>query len=423
VEGLVVDRLELQVDAGELQLGLEDLRRVEHRRQGRLDRLHGDAVREAGFLQQRLRLGDVVRRERRLGVGAEIAGGNDRDLRVGGEVSLEAHDLLAVDRVRDRLAHALVVEGLHRHVQVQHAELGRAQHVDDHARLLLEALGPLLVLAAVDDVELARGEREIARRVGRNQAIDDAIDLRRAAEVVLVGDEGHALVRLVGLELERAGADRVQAEVVAELLNRLPADDHAAVVVGDEAEEERHRLLELDAHRGRVERLDRFDRRVVARERRRLRVGGALEREDDVVGGERAEVAVELDALPQVKRPRQLVGRALPALGEIGLERLEARRAGLEAHEAVVEPRGERLVLRRRRAVGVELTHVGGRHADVEHRLGVDACGEDESRGGGAEMSLHGVFPRCASAVVHSLVPGRRMIATGCSANAPRGAR
>jgi hypothetical protein len=256
-----------------------------------------------------------------------------------------------------------------------------------------------------------------------DQAVDDAIDLRRAAEVVLVGDEGHALVRLVRLELERAGADRVQAEVVAELLDRLPADDHAAVVVGDEAEEEWHRLLELDAHRGRVERLDRFDRRVVAGERRRLRVGGALEREDDVVGGQRAEVAVELDVLPQVKRPRQLVGRALPALGEIGLERLEARRAGLEAHEAVVEPRGERLVLRRRRAVGVELAHVGGRHADVEHRLGVDAGGGEDEAAAAAQRCRFMRAPRCASAVVHSLVPGRRMIATGRSANAPRDAR
>src|SRR5690349_994854 len=133
VERLVIDRLELQVDAGELELRLDDLRGVEHRRQRRLDRLHGDAVRVARLLQQRLRLGDVVGGERRLGVGAEVAGGNDRDRRVGGEVALEAHDLLAVDRVRNRLPHALVVERLDGHVEVQHAELGGPQHVDDHA--------------------------------------------------------------------------------------------------------------------------------------------------------------------------------------------------------------------------------------------------------------------------------------------------
>ena len=300
-----------------------------------------------------------------------------------------------VDRVRDRLADALVVERLDGHVEVQLAELGRPQHVDDDAGLLLEALGPLLVLAAVDDVELARGEGEVARRVGRDQVVDDAIDLGRAAEVVLVGDEDDALVRLVRLEPERARADRVEAEVVAELLDRLLADDVAAVVVGDEAEEERHRLLQLDAHRQRIDRLDGVDRRVVARERRGLRVGGALEREDDVVGRERAVVAVELDALPQVEGPGQLVGRALPALGEVGLERLQAGRARLEADQAVVDPRGERLVLRRRRAIRIELVDVGGRHADVERRLRDRAgAGKEECRGGGADNVASCGVPR-----------------------------
>ena len=55
----------------------------------------------------------------------------------------------------DRLAHALVVERFHGGVEVDDRQLGRAQHVDDDAWLLLEALGPFLVLAAIDHVELA----------------------------------------------------------------------------------------------------------------------------------------------------------------------------------------------------------------------------------------------------------------------------
>ncbi len=304
--------------------------------------------------------------------------------------ALEADDLLPVDRVGDRLADPLVVERLHRHVEMQLAELGRPQHVDDHAGLLLESLDPLLVLPAVDDVELARGEREVARRVGRDQVVDDAVDLRRAAEVVLVGDEDHAFVRLVRLEPERTGADRVEAEVVAELLDRLPADDVAAVVVGDEAEEERHRLLQLDANRQRIDRLDGVDRRVVGRERRGLRVGGALEREDDVVGGQGSVVAVELDALSQVEGPGQLVGRAFPASPRDRARASPGSPSRAKAHQAVVDPRGQRLVLRRRRAVRIELVDVGGRHADVEGRLGVGAGrSQEECRCGGAEMSLH----------------------------------
>src|SRR5450755_2855659 len=158
VERLVVDRLELQVDAGQLELGLQDLRGVQHRRQGRLNRLDRDAVRIARFLQERLGLGDIVGRELRLAVGAEEAGRHHRDRQIGREVALEADDLLPVDGVRDRLANSLVVERLDCHVEVQEAELGRPQHVDDDIGLLLEALDPFLVLTAIDDVELARRE-------------------------------------------------------------------------------------------------------------------------------------------------------------------------------------------------------------------------------------------------------------------------
>ena len=297
----------------------------------------------------------------------------------------------------DRLAHALVVERLHLGVEVQEAELGRPQHRDLDALLLLHALDPFLVLAPVDDVELARGEGEVARRIGREQPVDDAVDLRRAAEIPLVGREGHALVRLVGLELERTRADRIEAEVLAELLHRLAAEDEAAVVVGDEPEEGRHRLLQLDPDRVGIDRLDGFDRGVVGVERGRFLIAGALEREHHVVGGELAEIAVELDALAQMKGPVGLVGRAFPALGEVGLEPLEACRAGLEAHEAVEHPGGQRLVLRRRGAVRVELVHVRRRHADVQRRLGACRAGERESRRGGEKKWSHPGVPLAGS--------------------------
>src|SRR5581483_10844897 len=97
-------------------------------------------------------------------------------------------------------------------------------------------IDPALLAPAGDERELARREREIAGAVGRDHAIHDAVELRPAAEIIRVGDEPYVLLRHVLRERERAGADRMGAELVAERLGGLFADDVAAVVVRNAAE-------------------------------------------------------------------------------------------------------------------------------------------------------------------------------------------
>ena len=63
--------------------------------------------------------------------------------------------------------------------------------------------------------------------------------LRPAAKIALVRDELHVLLRDVLGEGERAGADRPRVEGCAQLLDRPLADDVAAMVVGDQAQEAR----------------------------------------------------------------------------------------------------------------------------------------------------------------------------------------
>src|SRR5207302_2835476 len=137
----------------------------------------------------------------------------------------------------DRLADALVVERLHRCIEMQETKLCWPQYVDDDVLLFFLTLDPFLILPTIDHVELARAEGEVASGVRRDQAIDNAVDLRRPAEIVLIGDEGDALIRLVGFELEWSRSNRIQSKVLTEFLDSLATDDHATVIVGYDAEE------------------------------------------------------------------------------------------------------------------------------------------------------------------------------------------
>ena len=142
---------------------------------------------------------------------------------------------------------------------MQKPKLCWPQYVDDDGLVFLLTLDPFLILPTIDHIEFAGAESEVAGGVGRDQAVDNAIDLWRSAEIVLVRDEGHALIRLVGFELERSRSDRIQPKILTELLGALAADDHATVIVGYQSEECRHRLFQLDLHRRRIDRIDRLE--------------------------------------------------------------------------------------------------------------------------------------------------------------------
>ena len=236
-------------------------------------------------------------------------------------------------------------------------------------RQRFHALHPGLVLAAVEEVDLAGIVGEVARRVRGDVAVYDTIDLGRATEIALVGNQRHRLVRRVALDCEGPGADGFGSEVVAEFLHGLLANDVAALIVGEDAQHAGRPSLELDLDRGGIRRLDRGDVGVVRGERRDLGIARPFEREHHVVGAELAIAVVALDSLAQVKGPGELVGRRVPALGEIGLDRFRVHRPRLEADQSVEHPADDRLVGRRRAAMWVERPQIGGRHADIEHFL------------------------------------------------------
>ena len=66
-----------------------------------------------------------------------------------GVLALELHDLVAVDRIGDRLAHADVVERRLVDVEIEHRQLARVEDVDDRVLLLLHPVDPGLILLPV----------------------------------------------------------------------------------------------------------------------------------------------------------------------------------------------------------------------------------------------------------------------------------
>ena len=118
---------------------------------------------------------------------------------------------------------------------MQLGQFGRIHRHNLYAGQLGHPVDPGLVLLAVDHVELARLEREVAARIRGNIAIRDVVDQWRATEILLVGYQLDELLRLVFREHERPGADGFLREILAHLLRGLLADHVAAIDIGDVA--------------------------------------------------------------------------------------------------------------------------------------------------------------------------------------------
>ena len=286
--------LERHVDPDLLHAALEDLRELRDlaRLLGRqLDR---EALRVARLGHQLLRLRDVLvplrdrlvrrrvhRRERRV-----VAD-------VGEPVEQLLHDRGAVERQGHRLAHEVALDRVLQVDAEADLAVGRAPRREDlHLRVVehRSAGGELHLVAQVD---LATEEAGDHRRLVRVVRDVDAFQRRLAAPPSRVAVVLGADPRRVRGQLERTRRLRRGGEA-AELVV-LREDDR---LVGGRARQIR------EARRRRVER--EFDRIVVhlrdpargehAFERReglraRVRVGEALERRDDVVGGEGAPFA------------------------------------------------------------------------------------------------------------------------------------
>ncbi|MDT4843591.1 hypothetical protein FQZ97_775250 [compost metagenome] len=207
-----------------------------------------EAVRVAGFLEQRARLGRVIRPRAQLL--RKVDARRHHALGRHG-VASKGHlgERVLVDRVVDGLAHLGVVERLDRGVQAQVALDNRRRRDQLDLGAVLQHRG-LLERDAEGKVRLAGLHDGRARVVVDHRLPGDAVDLRVAG--LPVAGELLAL-QVIGLlpldELERAGADRVEGNLLAVLLQRGRRDHHRRRM-RQHVDERRERLLQRDLDGG-----------------------------------------------------------------------------------------------------------------------------------------------------------------------------
>lgn len=158
---------------------------------------------------------------------------------------------------------------------------------------------------------------------------------------------------------------RFAGEAVAGLLGRRLADDVAAVVGHQQSQQSWHRLRQRDLDGLRIDRLDRLEGRIFGEEAGLVLGCRALQRIDDIVGGQLA-AAVALDVVAQVEGPGQLVVGTGPARRQIRLDRLGVGLARRDADEAVEDHRHHPDIRRRRGAMGVERAEIVAGRRDAE---------------------------------------------------------
>ena len=198
----------------------------------------------------------------------------------------------------------------------------------------------------VDGVDLAAEQRVDARRVVGEVDDDQLVGVRLAVlPVVRVLQEAALLARGEAVVLVRAGADGVGRVVVG--------GDDAVEVLAEVVRERRVGELERHADGPVVQLLHAVALDVADRggaDLRVLRIGDPLEREDDVVGGDRLAV-VEGQALLQADVPDLRALAGLDRLGQQHLQLGEVRTADRQRLVQVPDPHDVRV---RDRLVGVD---------------------------------------------------------------------
>ena len=339
----LVDRLDLDIDADLLHVGLEDLRAFAAARRG--SHGHGELDRLAVLGDQLLGgLGIVAQR---AGVLADDAGGRAVRIIVDRPQALCQHLRIgfAVQRHRHSLAHALVVQRLALGVERDH-QRATADPVDDVEVLVLLGLDDVLGAVLPDHLHVALHQAGVAG-VGIGQR-----PYRHTVEIglVLVPVVGVALGdQAIGgtplLEDERAGADGIAVVIGALLGGLLHRDDQ-----GDDAGlcqglgQRRVGAAHLEDGGQVVGDLDLLDRDIGAAGEAVGRIEQAVEMIGHRLGGE-GRAVVELHPGPQLGGPD----------GTVLVRRHGKRQRGdevalvVEPHQRVVDQRR-----RRDRRVGID---------------------------------------------------------------------
>ena len=226
-----------------------------------------------------------------------------------------------------------------------------------------------------------------------DEAVDQVVQLGRAAPVAGVALKREADLGLVVDELEGAGADRVGAKVGAAFFGDVLGRNNHGAVAGQFGQQHGVGVLQQKVHGVGVDHHDFFDRVVV-------RLLGALfalvtqqavERELDGLGVERLAV-MELDPFAQREAQLGVVVQKLPLGRQAGHQfhiggAHDQAVKHLAAHSAPRHQEG-------RDRVPVARVLVDG---DVQRAGGMGACGqsagEREAGGGNEGFQLHGVHP------------------------------
>ena len=315
-------RLDLHVKAGIARHGLDHQRNALRVRGGGRDQCEA-RVGHAGRLQQGPRFLHIA-----LGHGhilGVVAVGRCHPLvaNLGLVVHHHLGQALAVQRQLKRLAHARIAPErvLLRLVALADvdgdalvADLGDARHLE----LLLDL--QLLHVGrgdAFDEIELARlqvGQPHGGvgdRGVGDLGEVDGAL-----VPVAVVAFQRDAVLRHPLHKLESAGADRLEAELVAGGLRRLGRDHHAGAV-GQDGQQRGKRRAQVQAHCHRVDHIDAADRAQLAPAVGTGHGFVALDVELDGSGVEFFAV-MKSHAGANLHCQRLAVGRPLIALGQLG---------------------------------------------------------------------------------------------------------
>ena len=183
----------------------------------------------------------------------------------------------------------------------------------------------------IGDVHLTALQRGQACGLVRDRLQDQPLHVRGLAPVLIEGFDDELDTRREGHETIGARPDRHLLEtLVADLLDVLLRHDPTGPGgAGVEGHEVGPRPLEAEAHTRRIRSLD---RRHALLERPGGRAPVTLERELDVLGGDRIAV-VEPGAAPEDELVDETVGRHIPRLGQSG--RHGVARQGL--HHRVVQ--------------------------------------------------------------------------------------
>jgi len=232
-------------------------------------------------------------------------------------------DRRPVDGIQECLAHTLIGEA--RISQIEPEIVHDLRRTGQHRESIFALQTSGFIESQIGEADITRLQRNHGTARFREEAVDETIELRAAAPVVVERFEFDVLTRNVFLPLERTGADRIVqppgggSEIRrADVLERMLWKHHQE---GERIEQGHIALVEVQHDRQIVRRVDRGDTREF-----RADIAGAIrgrrqfDREFDIGRGERFAI-VPRHAIAQMNGVFGSIRVEFPAFRQITLDR------------------------------------------------------------------------------------------------------